>query len=65
MDNQQGTTVWHMELHSMLCGSLEGRGVWGRIDTCIGMGKSLHCSAGAVTALLISYTPVQNKKLKK
>ena len=29
MDNQQGTTVWHMELCSVLCGALEGRGVWG------------------------------------
>ena len=33
MDNQQGPTVWHMELCSMLCGSLDGRGVCGRMDT--------------------------------
>ena len=25
------------ELCSMLCGSLDGRGVWGRMDTCICM----------------------------
>ena len=27
MDNQQGPTVQHMELCSMLCGSLDGKGV--------------------------------------
>ena len=35
MDNQQGPTVQHRELCSMSCGSLDGRGVWGRMDTCI------------------------------
>ena len=29
MDNQQGFTVWHMELFSLLCGSLDGRRVCG------------------------------------
>ena len=29
---------------SMLCGSLDGRGVWGRIDTGICMADPLHCS---------------------
>ena len=33
MDNQQGPTVQHRELCSVLCGSLDGRGVWGRMDT--------------------------------
>ena len=28
-DNQEGPTVQHMELCSMLCGSLDGRGVSG------------------------------------
>ena len=28
-----GPTVQHMELCSMLCGSLDGRGVWQRMDT--------------------------------
>ena len=32
MDNQQRPTVEHMELCSMLCGSLDGRGVWGRME---------------------------------
>ena len=33
LDNQQGPTVQHRELCSMLCGSLDGRGDWGRMDT--------------------------------
>ena len=41
MDNQQGHTVQHMELCSMLCGSLDGRGVQVRMDTCICMAESL------------------------
>ena len=31
MNNQQEPTVQPMELCSMLCGSLEGRGVWGEL----------------------------------
>ena len=53
-----------MELCSMLCGSLDGWGVWGRMDTHIRVAESLHCSPETITALLISYTPIQNKKLK-
>ena len=51
-----------MELCSMLCGSLQGRGVWGRMDTCICMAESLCCSPETTTTLLISCTPIQNKK---
>ena len=29
-----GLTVQHRELCSLLCGSRDGRGVWGRLDTC-------------------------------
>ena len=39
MDNQQVPTVPHSELCSMLCGSLDGRGVWGEIDTCMCMAE--------------------------
>ena len=35
MDTKQGSVVQDMELCSMLCGSLDGRGFWGRMDTCI------------------------------
>ena len=42
-----------------------GRGVWGRMDTHIWMAESLHCSPETMTTSLISYTLIQNKKLKK
>ena len=32
-----------MELYSILCASLDARRVW-RMDTCIYMAESLHCS---------------------
>ena len=54
-----------MELCSMLCGSLEGRGVWGRMDTCICLTESLCCPPKTITTLLADYTPIQNKKFKK
>ena len=40
--NQQGPTAQHMELCSTLYGSLDGRGVWGRMDTCVCMAESLR-----------------------
>ena len=43
MDNQQGPTISHMELCSMLCCSLEGRGVSGEMDTCIHTAQCLCC----------------------
>ena len=65
MDNQQGPSVQHKELRSMLCGSLDGRGVSGRMDTCIRMAELLCYVPETITILLISYTPIGNKKLKK
>ena len=35
MHNQQAPTIQYRELFSMLCGSLDGRGVWGRMDVCV------------------------------
>ena len=32
------------------------------MDTCICMAESLCCSPETITRLLISYTPIQNKK---
>ena len=52
MDDQQGLTVQHRELCSMLCGSLDGRGVWGRMDTCICMVESLPCLPETITVSL-------------
>ena len=45
-----------MELYSMLCGSLDGREVWGRMDTYIY--AELSPFAETITTLLISYNPV-------
>ena len=58
MDNQQRPTVQHRELCSMLCGSLDGRGVWWRMDTGMCMAESLCCAPETITTLLIGYTPI-------
>jgi len=68
MDNQQKPILWHMELCSVLCASLDGRGAWGRMDTCICMAEYPHCSPKTITMWLIDYIPIENyldvKKLK-
>ena len=56
--NQQGLIVWPRELCSMSWGSLEGRRVWGRMDTRVPMAESLHCPLSLFTTLLIGYTPI-------
>ena len=49
-----------MELCSILCASLNGRGIWWENgDTCM-----YGWSPETTTMLLISYTPIQNKKFK-
>ena len=55
------STVEHREFCRMSCGSLDGTGIWGRMDTCICMAESLCCSSETTTTLLIGYTPIQNK----
>ena len=37
----------------------------GGMDTCTGTAETLCCALETITTLLISYTPMQNKKLKK
>ena len=59
MDNQQGPIVQHIEFSSILYGTLDGRGLSGRMDTCICMAESLCCSSENITILLIGYTPIQ------
>ena len=44
----------------MLCGSLDGRGVWGRMDTGICMAEFLCYGPETITTL-----PIENKKLEK
>ena len=61
--NNKDLTTEHRELCSLWCGSLDGRGVWGRMGTWICMAESLHCPPETTTVLL-SYTSIQNKKLK-
>ena len=40
-----------MELCSVLCGSLNRRGVWGRMNTCIHTAESLCCPPETITTL--------------
>ena len=54
-----------MDLCSVLHGSRDGRGAWGRMDTRICVAESLCCPPETITAFLIDYTPVQNYKLQK
>ena len=54
-----------MEVWSMLCGNLDGRGVGGEMDTCICMTESLRYLPETVITLLISYSLIQNKKFKR
>ena len=53
MDSQQGPTIQHMELCSVLCSSLDGRAVWRRMGTSVCMTESLRCSLETITTLLI------------
>ena len=55
----------YMELCSILCGSLDGRGIWGRMGKCICMAEFLCCSLETVTTLLISYPNTKQKVLLK
>ena len=48
--NHQGPTVELMELYSMLCGSLDGREVWGRMH----MAESLHCLPETIITLFVN-----------
>ena len=65
MDNQQGPTVQHWELYSMLCGSLDGRGVWGRMDTSTYMGESPGCSHNIVNRLCSNIKLKVKKKIEE
>ena len=53
-----------MELCSLLLASLDGRGVWQRMDTCIWMAESLCCPPEIIATLFIGYTSIQDKKFK-
>ena len=53
-----------MELCSMSCGSLDGRGVWGGMDTCLCVAQSLCLSPETITTLVIGVSPIQKKQPK-
>ena len=53
MNEQQGPTVYHMEFSSY--DSLDGKGIWERMDPCTCMAESLCCSPESITTLLINY----------
>ena len=44
------------ENRSLLHGSLDGRGAWGRMDTCVCVAESLCCPPETITTLLNSST---------
>ena len=50
-ENQQGPAVQHRELCPVSRVSLDGRGVWGRMDTCICMAEALCCPLETITTL--------------
>ena len=54
MDNQQGPTVYLMELCSIIYSNLVGKRIWKRIDTCICKTESLFHTPEANTILLIN-----------
>ena len=64
MDNQQGTTIWHMELCSVLRGSLEVREIWERMDTCACMAESfaVHLKLSHIVNWLYPNTKYKVKK---
>ena len=50
------------KLCSVLCGSLDGKGIWGRMDTYICMAKSLCYSPETITTLLVNIPYYKKKK---
>ena len=54
-----------MELCSKLSASLDGRRVWGRMDTCTCMAESLRCSPQTTTTLLIDLLQYKVRSLKR
>ena len=49
----------------MLCASLDGRRVWGRMDVCMCMTELLYYTPEIIRTLLIGYTSLQNKMFKR
>ena len=58
MDSQQGPTIGHRELYSVLLGSPDGSVVEGRMDTCSCVAESFCCAPETIIILLIGYIAV-------
>ena len=44
-----------MELRSIFCNNLNGKGIWKRTDTCVCITESLCCAPETITTLLTGY----------
>ena len=62
--NQRRPFVEHRKVCSRLCGSLDGRGAWGGMDTCICITESLCCPSETITTLLTGYSAAAAKSLQ-
>ena len=51
-----------MQHCSTLCGGLDGRRVWGRMDTCKCRADFLRCSPETITTVLTGYTKKKSVK---
>ena len=49
MENQQEPAGKHRGFCSVSCGSLDGRGVWRRMDPCLCMAEPLCCPPETIT----------------
>ena len=59
-DNHRKTyCITHGTLLSIMC-LPEWEGAWGKMDKCMFMVESLCCASETITALLTSYTPIEN-----
>ena len=54
IDTQQGSTLQHMELCLLLCGSPDGRAVWGENGSVYMCGWVPSCSPETVTTLFVN-----------
>ena len=64
-EREREIDLHHMDRCSALCGSLNGRRVWGRMNTDICMAESLCCLPETYITLLIGYTPIKIELKKK
>ena len=62
MDSKQGPTVEHRQLCSVLWGRLDGRGVWGRMGTCICVPFTVHLKLQHCSLVICQYKIKVKKK---